>query len=135
MYIALYIYIYIVNCFHLKKGSYSKRREFYKVILCAVSHIVLLRCRLIYNQHYPGPLPKVLGSSLGECHIINLFRCVLSFSATLAKRWKVQFRLGLAINSTTLILITAYKYPNNTILYIYRKDTGVFESFGRFIIV
>ena len=45
-----------------------------------------------------------------------MFRCVLSFSATLAKRWKVQFRLGLAINSTTLILITAYKYPKNTIL-------------------
>ena len=28
---------------------------------------------------------------------LNLLRCVLSFSATLAKRWKVQFRLGLAI--------------------------------------
>ena len=52
--------------------------------------------------------PKVLGSNPGECHIFYLFRCVLSFSATLAKRWKVQFRLGLAINSTTLILITAY---------------------------
>ena len=51
---------------------------------------------------------KVLGSNPSECHIFNLFRCVLSFSATLAKRWKVQFRLGLAINSTTLILITAY---------------------------
>ena len=51
---------------------------------------------------------KDLGSNHGECHILNLFRCVLSFSATLAKRWKVQFRLGLAINSTTLILITAY---------------------------
>ena len=53
------------------------------------------------------------------CHVFYLLRCVLSFSATLAKRWKVQFRLGLAINSTTLILITAYQYPNNTILYIY----------------
>ena len=52
--------------------------------------------------------PKVLGSNPGECHIFYLFRCVLSFSATLAKRWKVQFRLGLAINSTTLILLTAY---------------------------
>ena len=53
-------------------------------------------------------MPKVLGSNPGECHIFYLFRCVLSISATLAKRWKVQFRLGLAINSTTLILITAY---------------------------
>ena len=59
---------------------------------------------------------KVLGSNPGECHIFYLFRCVLSFSATLAMRWKVQFRLGLAINSITLILITAYQYPRNTIL-------------------
>ena len=50
---------------------------------------------------------KVLGSNPGECHIFYLFRFVLSFSATLAKRWKAQFRLGLAINSTTLILKTA----------------------------
>ena len=53
-------------------------------------------------------MPKDLGSNPSECHIFNLFHCVLSFSATLAKRWKVQFRLGLAMNSTTLILITAY---------------------------
>ena len=53
-------------------------------------------------------LTKVLGSNPSERHIFYLFRCVLSFSATLANRWKVQFRLGLAINSTTLILITAY---------------------------
>ena len=38
--------------FHLRKGLYSKRSEFNKFILRAVSHIVLLRCRLIYNQHY-----------------------------------------------------------------------------------
>ena len=42
-------------------------------------------------------MQKVLGSNPCECNIFNLFRCVLSFSATLAKRWKVQFRLGLAI--------------------------------------
>ena len=53
-------------------------------------------------------MPKDLGSNPSDCHIFYLFRCVLSFSATLAKRWKVQFRLGLAINSTTMILITAY---------------------------
>ena len=47
------MYIYItINCFHLKKGLYSKRREFNKVILRAVFHIVLLRCRLTNNQHY-----------------------------------------------------------------------------------
>ena len=45
------VYLYIYG-FHLKKGLYSKRREFNKVILRAVSHIVFLRCRLIYNQHY-----------------------------------------------------------------------------------
>ena len=55
-------------------------------------------------------MPKDLGSNPSERHIVNLFRCVLYFSATLAKRWKVQFRLGLAKNSTMLIHITAYKY-------------------------
>ena len=44
--------IYIYNCFHLKKGLYSRRREFNKVMLRAVSHIVLFSCRLIYSQHY-----------------------------------------------------------------------------------
>ena len=56
---------------------------------------------------------KDLVSNPRECHIVNLFRCVLTFSATLAKRWKVQFRLGLAKNSTMLIQITAYKYQKN----------------------
>ena len=60
-------------------------------------------------------LTYTLGSNPDECHIFYLFRCTLSFSATLAKRWKVQFRLGLAMNSTTLILITAYLYQK--ILY------------------
>ena len=54
-----------------------------------------------------------------ECHMFYLFRCVLSFSATLAKRWKVQFRLGLSKNSTMLIQIMAYKYKKITILCIY----------------
>ena len=36
--------IYMFNCFHLKKSLYSKRRELNKVILRAVSYIVLLRC-------------------------------------------------------------------------------------------
>ena len=40
-------------------------------------------------------MPKDLGSNPRECHIFNLSRCVLSFYATLAKRWKIQFRLGL----------------------------------------
>ena len=58
-------------------------------------------------------MPKDLGSNPSERYIVNLFRCVLYFSATLAKRWKVQFRLGLAKNSTMLIHITAYKYQKN----------------------
>ena len=58
-------------------------------------------------------MPKDQGSNPSERHIVNLFRCVLYFSATLAKRWKVQFRLGLAKNSTMLIHITAYKYKKN----------------------
>ena len=29
-------------------------------------------------------------------HTFYLFRCALSFSATLSKRWEVQFRLGFA---------------------------------------
>ena len=32
-------------------------------------------------------MPKDLGSNPSESHIFYLFRCVLSFSATLAKRW------------------------------------------------
>ena len=58
-------------------------------------------------------MPKDLGSNPSERHIVNLFRCVLYFSATQAKRWKVQFRLGLAKNSTMLSHITAYKYKKN----------------------
>ena len=58
-------------------------------------------------------MPKELGSNPSERHIVNLFRCVLSFSATLAKRWKVQFRLVLVKNSTMLIHTTAYKYQKN----------------------
>ena len=46
-------------------------------------------------------MPKDLGSNPSECHIFYLIRCILSFSATMAKRWKVQFRLGLA-NKTQL---------------------------------
>ena len=48
-----YIYIY------LRKSLHSKRRELNKVILRAVSYIVLLRCRLIYNQHY-APYEHIL---------------------------------------------------------------------------
>ena len=43
-------------------------------------------------------MPMDQGSNPSECHILNFLRCVLSFSATLVKRWKVQFRLWLAIN-------------------------------------
>ena len=32
---------------------------------------------------------------LASVGFFYLFRCVLSFSATLAKRWKIQFRQGL----------------------------------------
>ena len=60
---------------------------------------------------------KDLGSNSSECHFY-LFRCVLSFSATLAKRWNAQFRLGLSMNSTMLIQITAFKYREN----YYAKD-------------
>ena len=56
IYIFMYIYNAIVfqsfNFFHLRKGLYSKRREFNKFILRDVFHIVLIRCRLIYDQHY-----------------------------------------------------------------------------------
>ena len=58
-------------------------------------------------------MPQDLGSNPSERHIVNLFRCILSFSATLEKRWNAQFRLWLANNSTILIQITAYKYQKN----------------------
>ena len=48
----IYIYIYIYNYIHLKKSLKSKRCDLNKVILRAVSYIVFIRCRLIYNQHY-----------------------------------------------------------------------------------
>ena len=37
------------NCFYLKKGQYPKCRELNQFSLRAVSHIVLLRCGLIYG--------------------------------------------------------------------------------------
>ena len=48
-------------------------------------------------------MPKDLSSNPSERHIVNLFRCVLYLSTTLAKRWKVLFRLFFANNSTILI--------------------------------
>ena len=67
--LTLYIYIYICiffryvnftnaivfqsfNCFQLRKGLSSNHREFNKVILRAVFHIVLLRCRLMHIYIY-----------------------------------------------------------------------------------
>ena len=44
MYIYIYVCVCMFNCFLLRKGLYSKRREFNKFILRAVSHIALLRC-------------------------------------------------------------------------------------------
>ena len=60
-------------------------------------------------------MPKDLGSNPSECHIFFMFSCALSFSATLAKRWKVQFRLGLAktlnnIDSNNGIQISKKEY-------------------------
>ena len=68
-------------------------------------------------------MPKDLCSNPGVCHVFNLFRCVLSFSATLAKRWKAQFRLGLAktlksFYSNNGILISQKEYYA-TYMYIY----------------
>ena len=65
------------------------------------------------------------------CHIFYLFRCVLSFSATLAKRWKVQFPLGLAktlndIDYNNGIQISKKEYYANVIestVDIHRKNT------------
>ena len=76
-------------------------------------------------------MPKDLGSNPCECHILILFRCVLSFAATLAKRWKVQFRLGLAktlnnIDSNNGIQISKKEYYANEIestVDFHRKNT------------
>ena len=62
----MYIYVFVfltqilptqlffsrLNCYNLKKGLCPKRCESNKLILRAVSIIVLLRCRLIYDHHY-----------------------------------------------------------------------------------
>ena len=51
----IYIYIVIFNvlwCDASVNSIYIYIYELNKVILCAVSYIVLLHCRLIYNQHY-----------------------------------------------------------------------------------
>ena len=65
---------------------------------------------------YRRNVPKDLGSNPSECHIIIFFRCVLSFSATLAKRLKVQFRLGLAKNSSQY---QHYGYPFIDIAHVH----------------
>ena len=55
-----------------------------------------------------------IGMPLLESKLLSLLLTPVEIGPS-AKRWKIQFRLGLAINSTTLILITAYQYPK--ILY------------------
>ena len=75
-------------------------------------------------------MPKDLGSNPSVCHIF-LFVPLRSFSATLAKRWKVQFRLGLAKkNSTSFdsdsgIQISKNYYPKEieSTVDIHRKNT------------
>ena len=57
-----------------------------------------------------------LGSNPSECHIFYLFRCVLSFSAALAKRWKVQFRLMLAVKLNNIDSNNGKQISQNTIL-------------------
>ena len=54
------------------------------VCLCAI-------CIYIYTYIYVLYVYMYIYMHPSECHILYLFRCVLSFSATLAKRWKVQF--------------------------------------------
>ena len=41
-----------VNCFHLKKGIYTKPSDLSKFYIHAVSCFVLLCCRPIYSQHH-----------------------------------------------------------------------------------
>ena len=57
-----------------------------------------------------------LGSNPSECHKFYLFRCVLSFSAALAKRWKVQFRLVLAVKLNNIDSNNGKQIKKNTIL-------------------
>ena len=54
MFCSPYIYTYIcIHIYtHIHIHTYIYIYEFNKVILCAVSHIVLLRCRLIYECVY-----------------------------------------------------------------------------------
>ena len=67
-------------------------------------------------------MPKDLGSNPNECHIFLFVPLRSLFSATLAKRWNVKFRLGFAKNSTMLIQITACIYQKITMLYIYIRS-------------
>ena len=57
----------------------------------------------------------------------NLFRYVLSFSATLAKRWKVQFRLGFTKFDNVDSINDRRKLP-----YIYIYDQYCSAYFIRF---
>ena len=64
----------------MKKSLHSKRRELNKVILRAVSYIVLHRCRLICNQHY-APYEHIyiyiyicICNSVVGCSTISTFR-------------------------------------------------------------
>ena len=66
-----------------------------------------------------GSLPKDLGSNPSECHIFNLFRCVLSFFATMAMRWKVQFRLGLAKTLNNIDSNNGIQISQKNNIYIY----------------
>ena len=69
----------------------------------------------IYVYIYRCNKPRTWVQILASVTFFYLFCCALSFSATLAKHWKVQFRLGYAKNSTMLIQIMTYKYTLNTL--------------------
>ena len=54
-----------------------------------------------------------LGSNPSECHIFLFVPLSSFFSATLAKRWKVQFRQGFAqFNNVDSIRRHKYNYEN-----------------------
>ena len=85
-------------------------------MLRAVSHVVLLRCRIIHNQHY-APYEHIYIYIPASVRFFYLFRCVLSSVLPLRSVGRSNFDKG-RHNLTTLIHIKTKLYLNMNYIYI-----------------
>ena len=91
MHINIYIYIHML---HMKE---RKRRNELKILWLIRIKIQDLPTDTVAQWiEHRRDKPRTWVQILASVILFYFFRCVLSFSATQAKRWKAQFRLGFA---------------------------------------